>query len=158
MSKEQDLKRGARIWRRLILGQAFFIVAGWWSLVYGWGMEPRNWYALGAYLLATSIGWPLSVAWINLERRAAMSKSAMAGMDRQRDQAEAERLLCAIVIAGDLDFADAAVTGEAPGHDHPILPRSGDGAKCATCRAWRQAREYVLAIQAGRETAGKAGK
>ncbi len=70
MGKEQDLKRGARILRRLILSQAFFIVAGWWSLVYGWGMEPRNWYALGAYLLAASIGWPLSVAWINRERMA----------------------------------------------------------------------------------------
>ena len=85
-----------------------------------------------------------------------MSKSAEAGMDMQQDQAEAERLLCAIVVNIDAAFPNAAEDGEAPHHDHMIKQCKRDGGECATCRAWRQAREYVRAIQAGRETAERA--
>ena len=68
-------------------------------------------------------------------------------------QSEADSLLCAIVLAADLDFADASVTGEAPGHDHALPGQRGtNGSKCAGCRAWRQARDYVRAIKAGRGT------
>jgi hypothetical protein len=75
-----------------------------------------------------------------------MSKSAEARMDRQQDQAEAERLLCTIVIADNNGNLSC-------GTEQARLWRCGE---CATCRAWKQAREYVRAIQAGRETAGKA--
>ena len=71
-----------------------------------------------------------------------MSKSAESGMDRQQGQAEAERLLCALVTAIDAECVD--IRGRA------------DGTECQACRAWRQAREYVREITAGRET-GKDG-
>ena len=68
MATDKELKRGARRLRRLILAQALFIVMGWFSLVYGWGIEPRNWYALAAYLLAAAVGWPLAVMFVNKGR------------------------------------------------------------------------------------------
>ena len=68
MATDQELKRGARRLRRLILAQALFIALGWFSLMYGWGMEPRNWCVLAAHLLAASVGWPLAVMFVNRER------------------------------------------------------------------------------------------
>ncbi len=82
-----------------------------------------------------------------------MSKSAEAGIDRQQDQAEAERLLCALVTVLDAKRIDIR------GHGHRTPGRwDADGSECAECRAWRQALEYVRAIQAGRKMAGKAGE
>jgi hypothetical protein len=74
----------------------------------------------------------------------AVNKSAEAGMDRQQEQAEAERLLCALVTAVDSN------RDEVRGHLHRSPGLMADGSECAKCRAWRQAREYVRAIQAGK--------
>jgi hypothetical protein len=77
-----------------------------------------------------------------------MSKTAESGMDRQQGQAEAERLLCALVTAIDSN------RDEIRGHGHRTPGRwDADGTECQACRAWRQAREYVRAIAAGRGTA-----
>jgi hypothetical protein len=67
-------------------------------------------------------------------------------MDRQQDQAEAERLLCALVTVLDAKRPDIR------GHAHNV-PGHWDatGEVCVECRAWRQARFYVWAIQEGRE-------
>jgi hypothetical protein len=64
---------------------------------------------------------------------------------------EADRLLCALVTALDVSRE------EIRGHGHRAPGRwDADGSECAQCRAWRQAREYVRAITAGRK-AGKDG-
>ena len=66
----------------------------------------------------------------------AVSKSAEAGMDGHQDQAEAERLLCALVTVLDAKRPDIR------GHAHNTPGRwDADGSECAECRAWRQARD-----------------
>ena len=83
-----------------------------------------------------------------------MSGTAESGMDRQQGQAEAERLLCALVTALDAKRVDIR------GHGHRTPGRwDADGSECAECRAWRQARDYARAEMAGRETSetGKDG-
>jgi hypothetical protein len=63
----------------------------------------------------------------------------------------AERLLCALVTVLDAERVDIR------GHDHRWDKDGTSGRiECAECRAWRQAREYVRAVTAGRET-GKDG-
>jgi len=75
-----------------------------------------------------------------------MSKSAESGMDRQQGQAEAERLLYALVTVLDAERVDIR------GHRHRTPGRWDAGAECQACRAWRQARDYARAITAGLAT------
>jgi hypothetical protein len=81
-----------------------------------------------------------------------MSETSESGMDRQQGQSEAERLLCALVTALDVDRE------EIRGHGHRAPGRwDADGSECAQCRAWRQAREYVRAMEEGKAN-GENGK
>lgn len=40
------------------------ILAGWYSLKYGWGIEPKNMGALLVYYLVAVLGWPIGLAWV----------------------------------------------------------------------------------------------
>jgi hypothetical protein len=50
---------------RLVMVNALSVLAGWFSLYYGWGMEPKTVKVLAAYMAYIALVLPFLQSWIH---------------------------------------------------------------------------------------------
>lgn len=66
MNMTETTKRAKRRIIRCMLFQSLMICLGWFSLHYGWGLTPKSWPFLLAYLLVMSVMNPVFVALMHI--------------------------------------------------------------------------------------------
>jgi hypothetical protein len=52
------------MYSRFLCAHALAILAGWYSLKYGWGLAPKSITVLLVYFGVVVLGWPLLLSWV----------------------------------------------------------------------------------------------